>query len=139
MSAIRRQLRLGVMAWLVLQAASLSAFVPRDCCAAHKPGDATPGCHEETSATVCPMRSADGTACPMHRESEPGSARGAECAMQGSCAGPMAALAALLSQHGVTPAALSIPLDLRTLPAAARAAEQVVSRFVPPDSPPPRL
>ena len=35
-SFIRSQIRTWTIAWLVFQAASLSAHAPRDCCAAHK-------------------------------------------------------------------------------------------------------
>jgi hypothetical protein len=138
MGAIRRHLRLWATVWLVLQAASLSAFVPRDCCAAHERADARTGCHDETPAASCPMRSADGTACPMHRGNEAGSDRGAECALQGNCEGPLAALAALLSHQGITPSAVGIPFDPVTGPSSAPASEQLAGRFVPPDSPPPR-
>src|SRR5262245_35583755 len=37
MTLFRRHLRLWVAAWLAFQVVSLSAFVPRDCCAAHRP------------------------------------------------------------------------------------------------------
>ena len=37
MRVFRRHLRLWVAAWIAFQVVSLSAFVPRDCCAAHRP------------------------------------------------------------------------------------------------------
>jgi hypothetical protein len=56
MTALRRHVRLWVIAWLFAQAASLSAFVPRDCCASHRPTAATPACHEAPKATHCVLR-----------------------------------------------------------------------------------
>ena len=69
MQSIRSALRLWVTIWLVVQVASLTALVPRDCCAAHSSAAraAKPGCHEQVAATQCPMRATDGTPCPMHR------------------------------------------------------------------------
>ena len=36
MTVLRRRLRFWVTTWLVFQVVSLSALVPRDCCAAHR-------------------------------------------------------------------------------------------------------
>lgn len=66
MGALRSRLRAWTLTWFILQAASLSAFVPADCCAGHR-ATATHDCHEEVAAPICPMRGADGTPCPMHR------------------------------------------------------------------------
>ena len=70
MTIIRRRLRLWVAAWLVFQVASLSALVPRDCCAAHRPAASgkTPSCHEKHRGhATARLRAASGTPCPMHR------------------------------------------------------------------------
>lgn len=113
MKAIRRRLRLWVAAWLVVQAASLSAFVPRDCCAAHRPAShQAPSCHESAPAPHCSMR--------------------------GECDGPMAALVTVLSNIGVLPAALTVSPDLHASPVRVRPLERLLSRLAPPDSPPPR-
>lgn len=150
MSAFRRSLRVWVTAWLVFQVASLSALVPRDCCPSHRPAADTAErkCDQSVAATQCPMRAPDGTPCPMHRgqsghdhgRATGGDHRGEtnECSLRGTCAGPMAAVMALLQNHGILPAAVTIlpDADGRTLAALAR--ENLVSRFEPPDSPPPR-
>ena len=130
MGPVRRHLRVLATAWLLLQAASLSAIVPRDCCAAHR-GDAARGarnCHQP--ATVQPDSHAHHhTPPPVDRES---------CALRGSCGGPMAGFLAQLSLQGVLgqPPQLSRPLVIEAYPAQTR--EHLTSRLVPPDSPPPR-
>lgn len=68
MTALRRRVRLWTTLWLILQAGTLSAFVPRDCCATHRPAATAKTCHEEPPPEHCPMRGADGAPCPMHRE-----------------------------------------------------------------------
>ena len=149
MAPFRARLRLWATLWLICQAASLAAFVPRDCCADHRPVQPAPApeaesahCHEPPPAaeTHCPMRAADGTPCPMHRghghQQQP--AGDTDCALRGACGGPMTALVRLLSNHGILPesSAIGAPVAQRTLPPAD---ERLVSRLDAPDSPPPRL
>jgi hypothetical protein len=142
MHSIRRSLRLWVTLWLVCQVASLSALVPKDCCAAHRPAASTakPSCHQEASATRCPMRAATGTTCPMHR----GDATGADqastdaCAMQGTCSGPLAAMVAQLSNQGVLPSTTPTLPELVRTAAPVSADTQLITRLVSPDPPPPR-
>ncbi len=142
MQSIRRSLRLWVTTWFVVQVASLSALVPRDCCAAHRPAAsaAKPSCHEKAAATQCPMRAADGTPCPMHRgdHHEAADTSRDDCAMRGTCSGPMAAMVAQLSNYGVLPSTLQLAPDLH--PGAVRLSvdEQLLIRLTPPDPPPPR-
>jgi hypothetical protein len=142
MQSIRRSLRLWVAIWLVVQMASLSALVPRDCCAAHSSAAraAKPSCHEQVAATQCPMRATDGTPCPMHRggHGEASETTPDSCTMRGTCSGPMAALVAQLSNYGVLPAALQVPPDLHRGSVTVDSDEDLPSRFTPPDSPPPR-
>jgi hypothetical protein len=142
MQSIRRGLRLWVAIWLVVQVASLSALVPRDCCPAHRPA-ASPGkpsCHEEAAATRCPMRATDGTPCPMHRgdNSEAADTSRDRCAMRSSCTGPMAALLAQLSNQGILTDPFQVQPDRQASPAAPHRSVQLVTRLAPPDSPPPR-
>jgi len=70
MGFIRRYLLACTWLWLLGQAASVSALVPRDCCDAHhlRAADGTPLCHEGAPGAECPMRDADGQPCPMHRK-----------------------------------------------------------------------
>ena len=58
--------------------------------------------------------------------------------MRDVCRGPMAALATLLSTHGILPSATATIASGTVTRASAIAGEQPVSRFDPPDSPPPR-
>ncbi|HXE79751.1 MAG TPA: hypothetical protein VNK41_03305 [Vicinamibacterales bacterium] len=152
MECLRRRLRLFAATWLVFQAAWFAALVPRDCCAAHRPPDTS--CHEEArQPTHCPMRAADGTPCPMHRGAEPmpvgaastghehhepPSPAPADCRLIGTCDGPLSALFALLSTHGVLPESPSVPLALDVRPAALVPDEVPDGLTRLPDSPPPR-
>jgi hypothetical protein len=119
MTSIRRRLRLWVTAWLVVQAASLSALVPHDCCLAHRPAETVkpPTCHEKAAAEQVPVP---------------------KCSMRENCAGPLAVLLQLLSNHGVLTASLEASPDLTiaTLPLAAR--ENVITQLSSPDPPPPK-
>ncbi len=67
MGFIRRNLLVCTWLWLLGQAASVSALVPRACCDMHPVAGAAAGCHETTPGAECPMRDADGQPCPMHR------------------------------------------------------------------------
>jgi hypothetical protein len=120
MTMVRRHLRLWVAAWIAFQVASLSAFVPRECCIAHR---------------VPVLAQGAGETC---HHPQPAPEDVPDCALRSTCNGPLAILAALLSPHavlaersGVTAAALS------TVPPRA-AFEHPHSLAVPPDSPPPR-
>ena len=68
----------------------------------------------------CPMHAADGAPCPMHQsghhdaEDKPND----KCSMRGTCDGPMAALFALLSNHGVLRDSIILLPDLHTGSAA---------------------
>ena len=148
MVSLRRHLRFWAAIWLVFQVATLSAFVPRDCCEAHRTAtDKAKDCHEEPPATHCPMAGADGAACPMqrsedaeptghHHHSQPVSS---DCTMRGTCDGPMAAMFALFSNHGVLPDRVVLIVNDQIDVIAARPSEDLVSRLASPDPPPPRL
>ena len=58
--------------------------------------------------------------------------------MNAACAGPMSALISLLSAHGVLTAPLATVSQARTILPLTDRAEQPITQFVPPDSPPPR-
>jgi hypothetical protein len=119
MTIVRRHLRLFVAAWLVFQVASLSALVPRECCLAHKPV-ATDG---------------HGKAC---HEAVPAPDNGKRCSLRGTCDGPMAALFALLSNHGVLTDSIAVAPDLHPGAPPIQIRESLVSRLPSPDPPPPR-
>ena len=146
MTTVRRRLRLWVAAWLVFQVTSLSALVPRACCAVQHPAasDTKPKCHGETDAGAaaahCPMRAADGTPCPMHRtgqhnhDEKPGD----QCSIRGACDGPMSALFAFLSNCGVLADSLSTSPAFHASAVTLHTRESLISRLVSPDPPPPR-
>jgi len=142
MAPLRRYLRLWVAVWLVFQVASLSALVPRECCAAHRQAAtrAKPSCHETAPATQCPMRAGGGTPCPMHSGDHTGASNSSRdgCAMRGACSGPIAALFAQLSNYGVVTNSFQWQPDLQRGSAAVSTLEQLVTRLASPDPPPPR-
>jgi len=86
------------------------------------------------------MRAASGTPCPMHRgdHHEAANTPVSDCAMRGTCSGPMAAMVAQLSNYGVLPSQLSVPRDLHQGAGLLPVDERLVTRLAPPDSPPPR-
>jgi hypothetical protein len=134
MMSFRRRLRPLAAAWLLFQAATLSALIPRDCCAAHESHAPQP-CHKPAAATYCPMPAADGTPCPMHAEPEREPAR---CTMRGTCAGPMAQLFTLLAHQGTLPNPLTVSPDDALAATTSGTIEHLVRLFSPPDPPPPR-
>jgi hypothetical protein len=150
MVRLRHRLRVFVAAWLVLQAASFSALVPRDCCSAHRP--AMKACHEPAAAPHCPVQAASNARCDMHREVSSPQAHGvaaqshrenpapgqSKCRMTGGCRGPLAALFSLLSNHGILsqePSPIRAP-DAQLV--ALAASENLLEKRLPPDPPPPR-
>ena len=123
MSAVRRHLRRGVVAWLVCHALTFTALMPRDCCAAHA---------HAARAEAAPEGDAG---CPMHD----GAAPEADCAMAGTCQAPGAALAAVLLQAaGLEPVTHVTPhLSPVARPHPRTASPRTLAS--PPDAPPPRL
>jgi hypothetical protein len=117
MVLLRRSLGRWVTACLLLQAASLSALLPRDCCRAHaheRQEESGPSCH------TAPEKTED------------------RCALRGTCDGPMSAMVAQLSQVGVIPATAGAPADEVRSSLLAVKSESSSSRLPSPDSPPPR-
>ena len=124
MTLFRRHLRLWVAAWLTFQVVSLSAFVPRDCCAAHRPPAqeqaADPVCHHPQQA------------------SEPAPEPTPECALRDGCNGPLSILGALLSPHAVLVEPTSNESVALVATTHLRPLETPIARTTPPDAPPPR-
>lgn len=157
MASLRRKLRVIATTWLVLQVVWLTALVPRDCCAAHRPAEKS---HASPAATYCPMPDADGRPCPMHRgaaaqaaaqsahgEHHHGAANAGhhgtpsqspDCRLSAACDGPMAALFTLLSGHGILLEPSFVPPNAGVRHVAAVAHESVIGQLDPPDPPPPR-
>ena len=118
MAGLRRRLRTCVIAWILIQAASLSVLLPRDCCAAHRPT-----LREETGA-------------PCHTRNAAQDDR--KCVLRGACNGPIAALAALIPQHGIPPVSCAMPPDGIAVRADEPRAGTPAALQSPPDPPPPR-
>jgi hypothetical protein len=135
MSAVRRHLRVYVTAWLMFQAAALSAVVPRDCCAAHRPVAAkpAPACHEAAPVAQ------DVHAHHHGSVPDPGTESDADrCSLRGSCGGPMAGFLAQLSQQGVLGERSQLAPEVVSTHLESATREHLISRLVAPDSPPPR-
>lgn len=137
MGLIRRHLGAWSIAWLSLQAATFFVILPTMSPFAGLFGAATL-CVEAPSGDECPMRAADGEACPMHAgtASVDQNAKD-ECAMRATTSGPMMALASMFAMPGVLVAASPVSMDavVSVLPVFTTA---VPAPFASLDSPPPR-
>ena len=120
MTLFRRHLRLWVAAWLTFQVVSLSAFVPRDCCAAHRP----------------PAQVQAAEASCHHPQQAPEPAP--ECSLRGGCNGPLSILGALLSPHAVLVEPTGIESAAPIAATPLRSLETPIARTTPPEAPPPR-
>mgnify|MGYP003350494195 FL=1 len=102
MTSFRARLRAIAIIWLLCQVASLSAFVPGECCTAHAAEAAArekaASCHEAAAPAPAHHDSTphEGDACPMH------SGKSHDCCkMTNSCAGPGQQLTTLFALVGV--------------------------------------
>ena len=139
MPAVRCGLRRWAVVCLLLQAASLGALVPRDCCSTHEhDAGRAASCHDARTAVQCPMRGPDGAACPMHRDGAATEQTGTDCALRGACSGPMSGMVALLSQIGVMPSSTAAAGDIGDTALVLAYVLQPDRPGTPPDSPPPR-
>jgi len=131
--------RLWVAAWLLFQVASLSALVPKDCCAAHHAAAPTKqhSCHEDAGAPDSAMET--GAHCPMHHNGGNGEEPASGCTMRGTCSGPMAALMSFLSNTGVLTDSFKLTPTLHAGFAPDPLREHLTSRLASPDPPPPRV
>jgi hypothetical protein len=140
MASLRRNLRVFATTWLLFQAAWAAAIVPRDCCAAHRPAEqGQESCHDTSGSAGQQVAAADHLhhAAPSNSP-QPVSGSSSDCRLRGLCGGPMASLFALLSQHGILPAPAAALPDVPARNVTLAIDENVVARFEPPDSPPPR-
>ena len=141
MALLRRYLRIWAAAWLILQGVAVSAFAPADCCARRRDAALRQDAATVAGETHCPMRGADGSVCPMHRDGPAATGRSPEkneCAMRGTCNAPVDALATLLLNYGIPTAVVGTSIDrsIAEIPAAIRQHAEVL--VGPPDAPPPR-
>jgi hypothetical protein len=141
MAVFRRHLRVWVAAWLVFQVATLSAFVPRDCCEGHRPAaERSETCHEPPPPAHCATAGDEGTSCPMHGHHQQAADDQTvpQCTMRGSCDGPMAMLATVLSNNGILTRTFAFLPAADSSRLAASTGERLSSQLLPPDAPPPR-
>jgi hypothetical protein len=133
MTAIRRRVRAVAFAWLLCQVASLSAFVPEQCCIAHAAEAAAKekaaACHEAPAPEP-----KDGDACPMHHSSRAHDC----CTISNACGGPGTHLTTLFAYVGVleSPASSSIVLESSSTVLSQPA--PLLYRLSTPDAPPPK-
>src|SRR5687768_775608 len=133
MQAIRTRVRAVAFAWLFCQAASLSAFVPENCCISHVEEQAAKekkdACHEAEPAEpkpgdACPMAHDDGAACPMHSSKSKDC-----CAMTNACDGPGSQLLTLFAYLGATERPVTTAVDLDSTPAFVPASASPLHRI----------
>lgn len=132
MGLIRRHLGVWTLAWITCQVTSLSLPLPFW----HALASTTGECLVTAADDACPMRDADGQACPMHDgTNRPGAVE--QCAMRALSHGPSVALATIFSIPAVLMSEIGIAADTQSAmlnPFVAHAH----GAPLPVDSPPPR-
>ena len=145
MVLVRRHLRIFASAWILFQATSLSALVPRACCLAHQMA-APAECHDQQQATATTTSDAMPAMHHSHahmsqtEEQTPTTSPEPphDCALRGTCGGPAAALFALLSTDGVLTDSITASADFLATDSVAGSRDQLIPQFESPDAPPPR-
>src|SRR5262245_28567015 len=134
MDRIRRRVRVVACAWLLCQVASLSAFVPEQCCISHAAEAAAKvkaaACHEDAA----PAPPKDGDACPMHHGSKSHDC----CAITNACDGPGAQLLTLFSFVSTVDEPIAASTIVASTTAFLPPAPPLLSRLALPDAPPPK-
>ena len=115
MRSLRARVRLWAIAWLLMQATALSAFVPRDCCASHRPVANATSCHEE----------------PKSHHPDP-----LKCAMRQACQAPT--VFTIFASPGILPSTLAVTRDVGVSAPAPALLETPLARSGRPDIRPPR-
>ena len=132
MNALRRRIRIVAFAWLLCQVASLSAFMPGECCkthAAEAAAKANEHCHE--SKPVAPK---DGDACPMHH----GQKSHECCTISNACDGPGQQLTTLFAYVGVLESPQSAPIAIDSTAAIIPLSAPLLFHLSIPEAPPPK-
>ena len=134
MIAIRRRIRAVTFAWLLCQVASLSAFVPEECCVSHAAQVAAKqkaeACHEEAA----PAAPKEGDACPMHHESKSHDC----CKISNACDGPGSHLLTLFAYVGELESPASSAVTLDSIAVEIPPPAPLLYRLSTPDAPPPK-
>ena len=133
MTALRRRIRAVAFAWLLCQVASLSAFLPGECCKAHAAEMAAKAkeapCHESV-----PAAPKEGDACPMHH----GQKMHECCTISNACDGPGQQLTTLFAYVGVVQTPHSASIVLESSAAFNPQDAPLLYHLSIPDAPPPR-
>ena len=133
MTPLRRRIRAVALAWLLCQAASLSAFVPGECCKSHAAeaaaNEKAASCHESI-----PVTPKEGDACPMHK----GSTSHECCTISNACNGPGQQLTTLFAYVGVVQSPRAATIVLESTPAFIPQATPLRYHRSIPDAPPPK-
>ena len=133
MNAIRRRIRVVTLAWLLCQVASLSAFVPEQCCVSHAAEAAAKEkadpCHE-----AAPPSPKEGDACPMHHGSNSHDC----CKISNACDGPGSHLLTLFANVGVLESPATSMVTLESSAIALPPSAPLLARLASPDAPPPK-
>jgi hypothetical protein len=135
MTAIRRRVHAIAIAWLLCQAASLSAFVPADCCESHA-AQAAAKAKDAECHNAEPAQPKDGDACPMHHGSQPMTHNC--CTISSTCDGPGQQLTTLFAYVGVLESPQSSPVFLDSTAAFVPPPPPLVYHLSIPDAPPPK-
>jgi hypothetical protein len=134
MTVIRRRVRAVAFAWLLCQVASLSAFVPEQCCISHAAEEAAKkkaaACHEEAA----PVTPKEGDACPLHE----GRSTHDCCTISNACDGPGAQLLGLFSFVSTIDEPIVSSAILGSTTAFVPPAPPLLQRLALPDAPPPK-
>ena len=134
MTAFRRRIRAVTFAWLLCQVASLSAFVPEQCCVSHAAQAAAKvkaeACHEEAA----PPAPREGDACPMHHGSKSHDC----CKISNACDGPGTHLLTLFANVGVLESPTCSTVTLDSTAVELPSPPTLLHRLTTPDAPPPR-
>ena len=133
MTALRSRVRLVAFVWLFCQAASLSAFVPEQCCVSHAAVAAekakAEACHE-----AAPPAPKEGDACPVHHGTKSHDC----CVITNTCDGPGTHLASLFAYIGVLEAPVVSSVTLGSVAAVIPSPAPLLYRLSTPDAPPPK-
>ena len=134
MTLLRRRVRAVAFAWLLCQVASLSAFVPEQCCISHAAEAAAKeqaaACHEEAPAPA----PEEGDACPLHE----GRTTHDCCAITTACDGPGKQLLSLFAYVSTVDEPITPSTILDSTSWFVPPAPPPLSRLSLPDAPPPK-
>ena len=121
-------------AWLLCQAASLSAFLPGECCKTHA-AQAAAKAKEASCHEAAPVAPKEGDACPMHQGSQSHDC----CAISNACDGPGQPLTTLFAYVGVVPTPHSASIVIESTAAFIAQDAPLLHHLSIPDAPPPKL